>query len=84
MFENYSKCRFFDFSILVISNNFYPIKSDLTGNAVRPQASGFQKLAKLTIFGIFDKLLFTKNINLARFARNVECDFFCDFQTLCI
>ena len=24
-----------------------------------------------------------KNVNVARFARNVECDFFCDFQTLC-
>ena len=23
-------------------------------------------------------------VNVARFARNVECDFFCDFQTLCI
>ena len=22
--------------------------------------------------------------NVARFARNVECDFFCNFQTLCI
>ena len=25
----------------------------------------------------------TKNVNVARFARNIECDFFCDFQTLC-
>ena len=25
----------------------------------------------------------TQNVNVARFARNVECDFFCDFQTLC-
>ena len=57
MFENYSKCRFFDFSILAISNNFYPFNSDLTGNTVWTQASGFQKLAKLTIFGIFDELL---------------------------
>ena len=24
------------------------------------------------------------NVNLARFARNVEWDFFCDFQTLCL
>ena len=23
------------------------------------------------------------DVNVARFARNVECDFFCDFQTLC-
>ena len=26
----------------------------------------------------------TQNENVARFARNVEWDFFCDFQTLCI
>ena len=43
---------------------------------------GFQKLAKLTIFGIFDELLSTQNVNVARFARNVECDFLGDFQTL--
>ena len=24
----------------------------------------------------------TQNVNVARFARNVECNFFCDFQTL--
>ena len=25
----------------------------------------------------------TQNVNVARFARKVECDFFCNFQTLC-
>ena len=40
-------------------------------------------MPKLTIFGVFNKLLSTQNVNLARFARNVEWDFFCDFQTLC-
>ena len=34
-------------------------------------------------FGIFNELLSTQNVNVARFARNVEWDFFCDFQTLC-
>ena len=52
------------------------MKTDLSGNTVWPQASGFQKLVKMTIFGIFNELLST-----ARFARNVEWDFFCDFQT---
>ena len=42
----------------------------------------FQKLAKLTIFGIIDELLSTNILNIARFARNVECDFLDDFQTL--
>ena len=37
---------------------------------------------KLTIFGIFNELLSTQNVNVARFARNIEWDFFCDFQTL--
>ena len=42
----------------------------------------FKNSPKLTIFGIFNELLATQNVNVARFARNVECDFFCDFQTL--
>ena len=32
-------------------------------------------------FGIFNELSYTQNENAARFARNVEWDFFCDFQT---
>ena len=40
-------------------------------------------LAKLSIFGIFNELLSTQNVNVARFARNVEWDFFGDFQTPC-
>ena len=67
-----------NFWILAFSPIFSPIKSDLSGNTVWPQAWGFQKLAKLTFFG----LLSTQNINVARFARNVEWDFFCDFQNI--
>ena len=47
-----------------------------------PQASGFQKLAKLKIFDRYNLVLSIQNVNTARFARNVECDFFGDFQTL--
>ena len=36
------------------------------------------------IFGIFNQLLSTQNVNVARFARNVEWDSFCHFQTPCI
>ena len=43
----------------------------------------FKNSPKLTIFGIFNKLLATQNVNLARFARIVECGFLGDFQTLC-
>ena len=42
-----------------------------------------KNLPKWTIFGIFNLLLSTQNVNVARFARNVEWDFFCDFQTPC-
>ena len=69
-------------SILGFSISFCLIKSDLTGNTVGLQISSFQKFAKLAIFGIFNELLSTQNVNVARFARNVKCDFFCDFQTL--
>ena len=39
-----------NFLILAFSNNFCPIKTDLSGNTVWPQASGFQKLAKTDQF----------------------------------
>ena len=32
----------------------------------------FKKIAKLTIFDTVDELLCTQNVNVARFARNVE------------
>ena len=43
----------------------------------------FKKLAKIDHFWHFNELLSTQNVNVARFARNVECDFLGDFQTLC-
>ena len=59
-----------------IFHQFCCIEIDLSGKTVWPQILGFQKVAKLTILQ-----LSTQNVNLARFARNVEWDFFCDFQT---
>ena len=60
---------------------FCPITSGLFSNTVWLQASGFQKLAIIfNFFGIFNELLSTQNVNVARFARNVEWDFFYDFQ----
>ena len=32
-------------------------------------------------FDIFNKLLSTQSVDVARFARNVQGDFFCNFQT---
>ena len=77
--KNHPKCPSWVFSISAFSTNFCPFKSDMSGNTVWPQASGFQKLPKLAIFGIFDELLSTQNVNVARFARNIECDFFWQF-----
>ena len=42
----------------------------MSGNIV------FQKLVKMHHFGIFYELLSTQNVNIARFARNVEWGFF--------
>ena len=50
LFENDSKCRIW---ILAFSTCFYPIKSDLSGNTVWPQASNIQKLAKIDNFLAF-------------------------------
>ena len=44
----------------------------------------FKNSPKWTIFVIFNQLLSVQNVNIARFARNVERDFFFDFQTLCL
>ena len=47
------KMSHLNFWILAISTNFCPIKIDLSGNTVWPQASGFQKLAKMDHFWHF-------------------------------
>ena len=78
-FENHSKCRIW---ILAFYTNFCPIQTNMSGNTVWQQASGFQKLAKMDHFWHFlMNFLSTQNVNVARSARNVEWDFFCDFQT---
>ena len=43
----------------------------------------FSKTRQTDHFGILNELLSTQDINVARFARNVECDFFGDFRTMC-
>ena len=37
-----------------------------------PAPTVFENPAKLTVFGIFNELLSIQNVNVARFARNVE------------
>ena len=69
-----------DFLILAFSTNFCSIESDLSGNTVWPQALGFQNSPKQSIFGTFNKLLSTQNVNVARFARNVVMRLFLWFS----
>ena len=74
MFENrwtMKKCRkyfkknYLNFWILAVSTNFCPIKTDLSGNTVWPQASVqvFQKLAKTSI-GVWRNVLGTRGKNV--------------------
>ena len=50
----------------------FGIFSPIFGLKVTCLVHCFQKLAKLTIFGIFHELLSTQNVNVARIARNLE------------
>ena len=47
-----------------------------------PQNVAFSNTRQIDWFWHFE-LLSNQNVNAARFARNVEWDFFCDFQPLC-
>ena len=40
-------------------------------------------MSHLDFLPFFCELLPTQNVNVARFARNIKCDFLGDFQTLC-
>ena len=75
LFFPLSSVSHLSFPFLSFSTNFCPFKSDLSGNTVWPQTSGFQKLVKMDHFWHF-----YWNVNVARFARKVEWDCFCDFQ----
>ena len=84
MFENQPKCRIWIFQFWHFPPIFDLLKTDLSGNSVRPQAL-FSKPRQIGQFLAFsNELLSTQNVNVARFARNVEWNFFCDFQTPCI
>ena len=68
------------FLILAFSTNFF-VLLELTClvTLFNQKFQVFKKSPSSPIFGIFNELLSTQNANVARFARNVECDFFCDF-----
>ena len=52
--KNDSKCRIWIFEFWHFPPIFVLFKTDLSGNTVWPQASGFQNPPKWTIFGIFN------------------------------
>ena len=82
MYENCSKCRILTFQFWYFLSIFALLKVTYLVTLFDLKLKVFKKSPKLTIFGIFNDLLSTQNVNVARFARNVECDFFGDFQTL--
>ena len=53
LFENHSKCPMWSFEFWHFPSIFCPIKTALSGNTVWPQASGFQKFAKMDHFWHF-------------------------------
>ena len=74
-FQKCSKPEVFGLTVL-------PDRSILIGQKLVENAK-VESLQKMIILGIFNQLLSTKNVNVARLAHNVEGDFFCDFQTPC-
>ena len=78
LFENYSNCRIW---ILAFSTNFVLLKLNCLVILYDRKLQVFKNSPKWTFFGIFNKLLSTQNVNVARFARIVEWDFLSDFQT---
>ena len=74
---NSSKMSHFSVSICVIFTNFCLV------TLFDHKLQAFNNSPKWTIFGICNQLFSAQNVKVARFARNVECDFFCDIQTQC-
>ena len=69
LFENHQNC-------LILIFQFWHFLLKLTCLVALFDSSNW------TIFGIFNELLSTQNVNIARFARNIKWDFFYDFQTM--
>ncbi len=77
LFENYSKCRIWIFEFWHFPTIFALLKLTCLVTLFDRKLQVFKNSSKWTIFGILIELLSTQNVNVARFARNVEWDFFC-------
>ena len=84
VFENHPKWRISVFQFWHFPSIFVLLKLTCLVTLFDRKLQVFKKSPKWIIFGISSKLLSTQNVNVARFARNVEWDFFCDFQTPCV
>ena len=81
--ENYSKCRIWTFLFWHFPLIYVLLELTCLVTLFDCKFQDFKNSPKMTIFGIFNQLLSTQIKNIARFARNIEWDFFYDFQTLC-
>ena len=80
MFENHIKCRIIIFQFWHFPLIFALLKVTCLVT-VFDRKLQLLNSPKLAIFGVFKQLLSTQNVNVARFARNVECDIFLWFST---
>ena len=80
LFESYSKCIIWIFEFCHFSPIFVLLKLTCLVTLIDCKLQVFKNSPKCTIFGIFNQLLSTQNVNVARFARNVEWDFFLWFS----
>ena len=74
LFENYSKCRTLNFEFWHFLPIFVLLSLTVTClvTLFDHKFQVFKNSPKWTIFGIFNLLLSIQNVNVARFARNVE------------
>ena len=66
----------FLFPTVGIFCHFCPNKTDLSGNTVDHKLQVIKEICQFDHFWHLNQLLATQNVNVTRFDRNVECDFF--------
>ena len=80
VFEDYSKCRSWIFEFWHFPPIFDLLKLTYLVTLFDCKLQVFKNSPNWTIFGIFNELLSTQNVNVVRCAHNVEWDFFLWFS----
>ena len=80
LFENYSKCRIWIFEFWHFPPIFVLLKVTCLVTLFDRKLQIFKNSPKWTIFVIFSLHLSIQNVNVARFAHNVEWDFLVIFK----